>query len=90
MSSRKIQASSWLVRQRKRGRQAQRHEVFPGVARRRRRKRRFPSIYTVTQAKAWTQALPGPVTQFPQFYRSITTQGLLFSFEEALEATLGC
>lgn len=38
----------------------------------------------MTQAEAWIQALPGPVTQFPRFYRSITTQGLLFSFEEAL------
>lgn len=47
-------------------------------------RRSFSSIYAVTQAEAWTKALPGPVTQFPQFYRRITTEGLLFSLEEAL------
>lgn len=50
-----------------RGSQSPRHEVFPEVAR-----RSFPSTCAVTQAEAWTQALPGPVTQFPPFYRSIT------------------
>lgn len=59
------------------------HEVFPGVVR-----RSLSSIYAVTQAEAWTQALPGLVTQFALLYSSITTQGLLFSFEEALRQLL--
>lgn len=44
-----------------------RHEAFLEVA-----ARRFPSIGPVTQDEAWSQALPGPVTQFPQFCRAIT------------------
>ena len=34
--------------------------------------RRFASIRSVTQAELWTQALPGPVTQFPRFFRGIS------------------
>ena len=45
----------------------------------------FTRIRLVTQAEAWAQALPGPVTQFPQLCRDIIQQKvLLLSLAEAL------
>lgn len=71
----------WLVGQRGRGgTEASRRgcEAFLEVA-----TRRFPSIRPVTQAEAWAQALPGPVTQFPQLCRAIKPH-LLVDLEEDL------
>lgn len=47
--------------------------------------RSFTRTRLVTQAEAWPQALPGPVTQFPQLCRDIIRQKVfLLSLAEAL------
>lgn len=62
---------------------SQRHEAFLEVA-----TRRFPRVRLVTHAEAWVQALPGPVTQFPNVAKAL--HNICFSALRGIKAWLLC